>query len=601
MIAASEKIYIILGLIIFSLFLLRSTPSASEKLPELLDYHEPPSSVSSAEIQTIIFYIRDVLIYKAVPDDIHVHPSFHYPVHLEIRYNGKSIISVWSSHHKDASGNIKSILQSVKDAQNLPKDFKPHNAVISLTLFYSPSLYDSSIPLNRFFHRGIDGIYASCQSNNKSVFIPNSHWLIKNRKQEKMIETTLKGIDCSIDDLGKNKAYLAKMKTWHWVQKGNEEPVLFLDRGDKNLFLKDITHQNLENFLIGTKKWIENNLKEDGQLEYKYWPSKDTHSVNNNLIRQWMTTHAIAELALYFNDDTLWEKWALNAQYNINKFYQKENDYGYFIYNDESKLGSSAVAAMALGSGKEHLKKINSGHKIYNELILGIRRLRQDDGSFRTWFLPPERNDNQAFYPGEALLALALGMKQSLINITPQSLKNIHDYYMEWWLQHDKELAFIPWHTQAYYHLYDRTRDEDYVQSIFTMNDHLVTCQLQNDSSQPDLVGQYYIPGCEKYGPPHASSTAVYTEGLAYAYDLARQKGDKVRMDRYRNAILLGLRSLLQLQVTETNSWYMGAPHRALGGIRTTVYNNEIRCDNVQHSIMAVLAVLHFLPQEIQE
>jgi len=29
------------------------------------------------------------------------------------------------------------------------------------------------------------------------------------------------------------------------------------------------------------------------------------------------------------------------------------------------------------------------------------------------------------------------------------------------------------------------------------------------------------------------------------------------------------------------------------GGIRTTVYDNEIRCDNVQHNVMAALKIVN--------
>jgi hypothetical protein len=51
----------------------------------------------------------------------------------------------------------------------------------------------------------------------------------------------------------------------------------------------------------------------------------------------------------------------------------------------------------------------------------------------------------------------------------------------------------------------------------------------------------------------------------------------------------------MQLQfVDKVDMFYISPPmyRYVKGGIRTTVYNNEIRCDNVQHSLMAVLKIL---------
>ena len=42
----------------------------------------------------------------------------------------------------------------------------------------------------------------------------------------------------------------------------------------------------------------------------------------------------------------------------------------------------------------------------------------------------------------------------------------------------------------------------------------------------------------------------------------------------------------------EVDMYYVVEPDRTRGGIRTTVNNNEIRVDNVQHALMAILDVL---------
>jgi hypothetical protein len=55
------------------------------------------------------------------------------------------------------------------------------------------------------------------------------------------------------------------------------------------------------------------------------------------------------------------------------------------------------------------------------------------------------------------------------------------------------------------------------------------------------------------------------------------------------------MRSLLQLQfVDDVDLYYIPESERRYvrGGLRTTVYNNEIRIDNVQHPLMGILKVL---------
>jgi hypothetical protein len=49
----------------------------------------------------------------------------------------------------------------------------------------------------------------------------------------------------------------------------------------------------------------------------------------------------------------------------------------------------------------------------------------------------------------------------------------------------------------------------------------------------------------------------------------------------------------MQLQfVDDVDMFYVGARDRVRGGLRTTVYDNQIRVDNVQHVLMAVQKVL---------
>ena len=92
----------------------------------------------------------------------------------------------------------------------------------------------------------------------------------------------------------------------------------------------------------------------------------------------------------------------------------------------------------------------------------------------------------------------------------------------------------------------------------------------------------------------------MYLEGYIEAFQLARSIGDDARALRYRQAIVGGLRSLMQLQfVDDVDLFYVADRKPVRGGLRTTTYNNEIRCDNVQHGLMAMFDILeHFAPED---
>jgi hypothetical protein len=139
------------------------------------------------------------------------------------------------------------------------------------------------------------------------------------------------------------------------------------------------------------------------------------------------------------------------------------------------------------------------------------------------------------------------------------------------------------------------TRDRALSDFVFEMNDWLLGVQQWDAGpGNPDVQGRFYDPG-RPFGPPHASSTGVYLEGLIDAHTIALAIGDSRRAESYRMAILRGLRSVMQLQFDQDLDLYYVRERdrdRVRGGIRTEVYDNRIRCDNVQHTLMAVLDIL---------
>ena len=68
-------------------------------------------------------------------------------------------------------------------------------------------------------------------------------------------------------------------------------------------------------------------------------------------------------------------------------------------------------------------------------------------------------------------------------------------------------------------------------------------------------------------------------------------------MTSYKTSIRRGLRSVFQLQFTEgPGLFYISKPEKVIGGVRTRLYDNTIRVDNVQHNLLAALKILALDP-----
>ncbi|MGB1014408.1 MAG: hypothetical protein ACPG4T_09775, partial [Nannocystaceae bacterium] len=212
---------------------------------------------------------------------------------------------------------------------------------------------------------------------------------------------------------------------------------------------------------------------------------------------------------------------------------------------------------------------------------------------------PANRNDVQNFYPGEAQLAWAERYLETRDQALLDRFMASFAYYRDWH-RAQKNPAFIPWHTQAYYMVWRQTRNPDLREFVLEMNDWLLAMQQWDDLEYADMQGRYHDPSHPEYGPPHASSTGVYLEGLIDAFAMARELGDDLRATAYRRAIVRGLRSSLQLCFSDDlHMFYINKRKRLRGGLRTTIYDNVVRVDNVQHVQLAVLKILAvFEPQD---
>lgn len=373
-----------------------------------------------------------------------------------------------------------------------------------------------------------------------------------------------------------------------------------LFRGNELVDVSEVSAASMEAWSQRSIDWLRNNVHDDGRMTYIFWPSptREAGPGKNNMIRQWMATVALGKWAADRQDQATWDLAERNIDYNLSRFYHAEGELGMIEWQGKVKLGAMALATMAI---VEHPNRAK-----WAEAEAALRRsidsLWNDDGSFTTFLKPKGRNDNTNFYPGEALLLWAVLYDQERDPELLDKFMKSFRYYRAWHLEPDnRNPAFTPWHTQAYYLVWSHTKDTELRDFIYEMNDWLIEIQQWDDANHPDEKGRFYDRK-RPFGPPHASSTGVYIEGLIDAFRMARELGDTDRAQAYRLALVRGMRSQLQLQFAdEVDMFYVSEAKRRFvrGGVRTTVFNNEIRCDNVQHPLMGILKVLRaFGPED---
>ena len=371
--------------------------------------------------------------------------------------------------------------------------------------------------------------------------------------------------------------------------KGGSSAELF--RGSTTVNPSPASDENRSRDLAnGIEHWMLANMSADGEMPYKYWPSRGTYSPADNAIRQFLATLSLTRHSKYRNDATLLEAAQRNLRYNLAKYFRNLGDgRGVIVDHGGAKLGASAIAGLAILESPDRAAFADE----LKMLAAGINSLAHDECGFRTFFFPAERDgENWNFYSGEAMLFWAEAIRRNMAFApTLERCAKTFELCQE---RHYRKRnpAFIPWHTQACVALYAHTGWRNYARFAIEICDWLLPMQQWNGLPK-DMRGRFYDPLRPEFGPPHAASTGAYLEGLADALALARALGQQTRSWVYRRAIERGLRSLRQLQFRDhRDTFYISKKPRVMGALRTEVYDNSVRIDSAAHALAATVKVL---------
>lgn len=331
--------------------------------------------------------------------------------------------------------------------------------------------------------------------------------------------------------------------------------------------------------------WLSKNFLESGTLLYSFDPKANKVPNSNNELRQLMASRVVASEA--HEDEVMADIHNKNLDFIFENWYLEDENGGFILYQNKSKLGASAMLLRTLVYSPDYQTYAHEAAM----LAQGIRTLQQPDGSFVPWYIEPSYAYDAEylthFYSGEAILALLEYYEKSGDATALATAQSATEFYLTKYVDNiskNYHPAYVPWHTMSYSALYAITGEERYAEAAFVLNDRLLN--LLDTTSYP---GRFYKKDLAQEGQeaPHSSSDAVYLEGLLYAYELAVTLEDDDRARRYKDAIDLVSGRLIQLQYKAGQPDFQAPLERYIGAIPIREGNPSVRVDTTQHALDA--------------
>jgi hypothetical protein len=202
-----------------------------------------------------------------------------------------------------------------------------------------------------------------------------------------------------------------------------------------------------------------------------------------------------------------------------------------------------------------------------------------------TAFPPAVKLNEQDYFPGEALLALALeyqrAPKAELLEAFDKAIVFYRDYFRD-----RRSPAFVPWQVQAFASMARQTKRADFAEFAFELSDWLGKYQLSKDNcAWPELYGAIDVEQRGNAG----ISTASYLEALAEALLLARHLNDEKRISRYESLVRNASRFVVQLQVRTEEAYSARSPKDMVGGVRAAPAVNRLRIDYSAQALRSLM------------
>jgi len=361
--------------------------------------------------------------------------------------------------------------------------------------------------------------------------------------------------------------------------------------------LQDLTDQ-LEQSISLASSYFSRMTTDEGMITYEFNPFTNVSSFENyNILRHSGTLYAMMQTYNETKNASLLEATQRAIGYLSDQI-KPFNDTYCIVYNDEVKLGGSALAIIALAEytqvtgDQQYLSTMN---KLADYLIVN----QKPSGEFiskRYYSTGKISSFVSSYYPGEAILALC-----RLYDLTgDQSLLDTATLASEYLiLDRDADVSIEDlnhdhWLLMALNELYRFDQKQIYLDHSGKITQAILESQRNEYNrlaEEESWLGSYYTP-------PRSTPTATRSEGLIASYRLFNDfSSNQSVLDAISYAINLSIHFQLNMQYTFETMDELNHSSWGIGGFKESVTDSTIRNDYVQHNICAIIGYYQLLTE----
>jgi hypothetical protein len=393
-------------------------------------------------------------------------------------------------------------------------------------------------------------------------------------------------------------------------------PGQVIDHDDVPTESRTVTIESLDQSLDLGTKFLLANQKVAGNFTYEYDFKTQKFSEGDNQVRQ---AGALWGMALiYQNSPTAEVRDAIVRGlefFDLNSEETLTMKYPTYPGEKDGKTGTLALVNLALidflradASGDaaisdEQRERFEDDLDKYLEALLELRRgSRQFDGKYDLKTGEGEGSPNP-YVDGESLLAMVKAYKyagyKDLEDWIVESAMAMHHVNVVKALEEDEDSdqtkGFYQWGSMAFYEIYHSDLGDD---------------DWRDEVAEWTIDLAYWMIDVHKV-LLRTKNTAYAFEGIASAWELARETGDWGAMEKFGRVIDLGMRKLTSWQVGHDSWAYAekileGAIDGAglisiyedpfaLGGVMNSKNDPVLRIDVTQHQMHAVILLRRYL------
>jgi hypothetical protein len=334
-----------------------------------------------------------------------------------------------------------------------------------------------------------------------------------------------------------------------------------------------------------------------GRYVYLYHPIGDRDDASYGWLRHAGTTYALFEAYEEFGTPLYLETGERALRYLRAHLTRDEPSQGLYLLDtddeEQQKVGGAALALLAITKHAAVSEKKDDAEGVETRRALAGFMMKQqfEDGHFRSNADVSRETGKKLkreviYYPGEAVLALV-----RLYGIDPQPayldaarrgadyIVHVRDAYVsEDNQEHDH------WISYAFNELYRVTHDEAYLAHAYKIA-RAIQKKQRTRSDMPDLVGSFY----------EGQTTPTSTRVEAYDADIVLSrfagKPDSWLIEPARQAA----HWMLGQQFRSGDDYWLANPAKADGGVRESLFVQDVRIDYVQHAMSAWLHLARIL------